>query len=297
MSKKFKGSLPALVTPLRDGKVDTAAFAKLIDWQIEQGSHGLVVGGTTGEAASLDMDERAQTIEMCVEKAAGRVPVMAGVVTNKTHVAVELARHVEKAGADAALVLAPYYTKPDQRGLYRHFMEVRAALGDIPVLFYNLPARTGVDVTLDTLEKLYREGAISGIKDGSGDVRRVAASRPVLGEGFIQLCGNDDIALGFMAYGGDGCISVTGNVAPAACAEVQNACMEKDFSRALKTQDKLVSLHNAVLSEAFAASTKYGLSLQGICSEEVRLPLLPPTEGNKQAVRDGMTKVGIKFAA
>ena len=291
----FKGSFPALVTPLRDGKIDDQAFTKFIDWQIGQGSHGLVVCGTTGEASSLDPDERKHVIELCVKQTAGRVPVMAGVITNKTHVAIEFARHAEKAGADAALVLAPYYTKPDQRGLYRHFMDVRAAVENVPILFYNLPARTAVDVSMDTLEKLYREGAIAGIKDGSGDVRRVAESRVRLGKDFIHLSGNDDIALGCMAYGGHGCISVTANVAPAACAEFQNACMAKDFPRALELQDRLVALHNAVLSEAFSSSVKYGLSLQGMCSEEVRLPLLPPTEENKKAVREGMTRAGIQY--
>ena len=293
----FKGSLPALVTPLQDGKVDDKALARFIDWQIEQGSHGLVVGGTTGEATALDPDERKHVIELCIEQVAGRVPVIAGVLTNKTHVAIDMASHAEKAGAAAALVIAPYFTKPDQRGPYRHFMDVRAAAGNIPVLVYNIPARTVADVSLDTLEKLYREGAIAGSKDGSGDVRRVAEARVRLGEDFIHLCGNDDIALGFMAYGGHGCISVTANVAPAACAEFQNACMAKDFPGALQLQDRLVTLHGAVLSEAFAASTKYALSLQGMCSEEVRLPLLPPTDANKKALREGMERAGIKFSA
>ena len=293
----FKGSIPALATPLQDGKVDSRAFADFVDWQIDQGSHGLVVGGTTGEASALDADERRQLVELCIRQAAGRVPVIAGAITNKTHVAIDMAQHAEKSGADAVLVLAPYYTLPDQRGLYRHFMDVRAAVERLPVLFYNLPARTGVDVSLDTLAQLHRQGAIVGIKDGTADMRRVAASRARLGADFIQLSGNDDCALGFMAHGGHGCISVSANVAPAACAAFQNACMAKDFPLALQCQDRLAGLHAAVLAESFPASVKYGLCLQGICTEEVRLPLLPATEANQQAMREGMAQAGIKFKA
>ena len=293
----FRGSIPALATPLQDGKVDGQALARFVDWQLDQGSHGLVAGGTTGEASALDADERRQVVELCIEQAAGRVPVIAGAITNKTHIAIDMARHAEKAGAAAVLVLVPYYTMPDQRGLYRHFMDVRAAVENLPVLLYNLPARTGVDVSLDTLEQLHRQGAVAGIKDGTADMRRVAEGRVRLGADFIQLSGNDDCALGFMAYGGHGCISVSANVAPAACAEFQNACMAKDFPRALELQDRLVTLHNAVLAECFPASVKYGLSVQAICSEEVRLPLLPATDANKQAMREGMAQAGIKFKA
>ena len=289
----FSGSITALVTPFRGGKVDEEAFAALVQWQTSKGSHGLVPCGTTGESPTLSHDEHKRVVELCIEKAAGRVPVIAGAGSNSTREAIDFARHAEAAGADAILVVTPYYNKPDQRGLYQHFMDVRAAIKDVPVLLYNIPSRSVVDVSLDTLAQLHRHGAIDGIKDATGDMTRISEARARLGERFNQLSGNDDSALGFMAHGGHGCISVTANVAPEGCKEFQNACLDGDFRRALEWQDRLGALHRALFLEPSPAPAKYALSLLGMCSEEVRPPLVAPSVAVRDAVREAMIRAGV----
>ena len=289
----FSGSIAALVTPFRAGALDEAAFASLVEWQIGAGTHGLVPCGTTGESPTLSHDEHKRVVELCIDKAAGRVPVIAGAGSNSTSEAVDFARHAAQAGADAILVVTPYYNKPDQRGLYRHFMDVRAAGGDLPVLLYNIPSRSVVDVSLDTLAQLHRQGAIAGVKDATGDMTRISESRTRLGERFNQISGNDDSALGFMAHGGHGCISVTANVAPEACAKFQQACLDGDFRRALEWQDRLAALHRALFLEPSPAPAKYALSLLGMCSDEVRLPLVAPSIAVRDAVREAMLRAGV----
>ena len=289
----FSGSIAALVTPFRGGAVDEAAFAGLVDWQIGAGTHGLVPCGTTGESPTLSHAEHKRVVELCIDKAAGRVPVIAGAGSNSTSEAIDFASHAEQAGADAILVVAPYYNKPDQRGLYQHFMDVRGAVENIPVLLYNIPSRSVVDVSLDTLAQLHRQGAIAGVKDATGDMTRISESRARLGERFNQISGNDDSALGFMAHGGHGCISVTANVAPAGCAKFQQACLDGDFRRALEWQDRLGALHRALFLEPSPAPAKYALSLLGVCSDEVRLPLVAPSIAARDAVREAMAQAGV----
>ena len=289
----FSGSIPALVTPFRDGEVDRDAFAKLVEWQISEGSHGLVPCGTTGESPTLSHAEHKSVVELCVETAAGRVPVIAGAGSNSTREAIDFARHAEKAGADAVLVVTPYYNKPDQRGLYQHFIEVRGAVENIPVILYNIPSRSIVDVSVETMARLHSQGAIAGVKDATGSMARLAETRERLGERFNQLSGDDYSALGFMAHGGHGCISVSANAAPGICSNFQSACLAGEFRRALELQDRLGALHRALFLEPSPAPVKYALSLLEICSEEVRAPLVSPSAAVKDAVRAAMTRAGM----
>jgi 4-hydroxy-tetrahydrodipicolinate synthase len=287
----FKGSIPALVTPFRDGEVDFAALRRLVDWQIEQGSHGLVPVGTTGESPTLSHEEHDLVVETVVRQAAGRVPVIAGAGSNNTIETVRLIKAARAAGADAALVVTPYYNKPTQRGLIAHFLA--AADCGLPIIIYNIPGRSVVDMSPATMGELAQHPMIIGVKDATGDLSRVPRQRITCGKAFIQLSGEDATALGFNAHGGVGCISVTANVAPRLCAEFQEATLKGDFRTALDYQDRLMPLHEALFLEPGVAGAKYGLSLLGLASEEVRSPLTPLTDGTKAAIRAAMIHAGL----
>ncbi|HYH70673.1 MAG TPA: 4-hydroxy-tetrahydrodipicolinate synthase, partial [Methyloceanibacter sp.] len=238
----FKGSITALITPFQDGKLDERAFQRHVEWQIDQGTHGLVPVGTTGESPTLTHDEHKRVVELTIEAAAGRVPVIAGTGSNSTAEAVELTRHAKEAGADGVLVVTPYYNKPTQEGLYLHFKAINDAV-DIPIVIYNIPGRSVVDMTTETMARLFKLANIVGVKDATANLARVSQQRAALGHDFVQLSGEDATALAFMAHGGHGCISVTANVAPALCSEFQLACIGGDYKRALAIQDRLMPLH------------------------------------------------------
>ena len=270
----FKGSITALVTPFVNSVVDTAAFQRLVDWQINEGSNGLVPCGTTGESPTLSHDEHKRVVELTVEAANRRVPVIAGAGSNNTIEAIELSRHAEKAGADAVLIVAPYYNKPSQEGIYQHFKAVDAAIG-IPIIVYNIPPRSVVDITVGTLARIYRDCKnVIGVKDATGNLARPTLERMACGAKFNLLSGEDMTALGYMAHGGHGCISVTANVAPKLCARFQQACLAGDFSTALELQDQLAPLHRALFLEPNPAGPKFGLQLLGRAMADVRLPLI-----------------------
>jgi 4-hydroxy-tetrahydrodipicolinate synthase len=289
---RFRGSFTALVTPFKNGAVDEKAFRDLVDWQIAEGTSGLVPVGTTGESPTLSHGEHKDVVEWCVEQARGRVPVVAGAGSNSTAEAIELARHAESAGADAVLVVTPYYNKPTQEGLYQHFKAVNDAIG-IPIIIYNIPPRSVIDMSVDTMKRLYELKNIAGVKDATASMTRVSQQRAALGEDFNQLSGEDITALGFMAHGGHGCISVTSNVAPRLCAEFQAACLKGDFTAALKLQDKLAPLHINLFVEANPAPIKYALSLIGKCANTLRLPLVPVSEKAQAVVREAMVHAGL----
>jgi 4-hydroxy-tetrahydrodipicolinate synthase len=289
---KFRGSFTALVTPFKNGSVDEKAFRDLVEWQIAEGTNGLVPVGTTGESPTLSHQEHRDVVEWCVNQARGRVPVVAGAGSNSTKEAVELAQHAEKAWADAVLVVTPYYNKPTQEGLYQHFKAINDAIG-IPILIYNIPPRSVIDMSVDTMKRLYELKNIAGVKDATASMTRVSQQRAAMGEDFNQMSGEDITALGFMAHGGHGCISVTSNVAPRLCAEFQAACLKGDFSAALKLQDKLTPLHLNLFIETSPAPAKYALSLLGKCSNIVRLPMVPASEKAQIAVREAMVHAGL----
>jgi len=289
---RFRGSFTALVTPFKNGSLDEKAFRDLVDWQIAEGTHGLVPVGTTGESPTLSHDEHKQVVGWCVEQAKGRVPVVAGAGSNSTKEAIDLAQHAQKAGADAVLVVTPYYNKPTQEGLYQHFKAINDAIG-IPIIMYNIPGRSVVDISVETMKRLFELRNIAGVKDATANVARVSLQREAMGEGFNQLSGEDGTALGFNAHGGHGCISVTSNVAPRLCAEFQGACLKGDYAAALKLHDKLMPLHVALFVETSPAPTKYALSLLGRCAETVRLPMVPVAEITKAAVRAAMVHAGL----
>jgi len=289
---RFAGSFTALVTPFRNGSLDEEAFRGLVDWQIAEGTNGLVPVGTTGESPTLSHEEHGQVIEWCVDQAKGRVPVIAGAGSNSTAEAVALARHAEAAGADAVLVVTPYYNKPTQEGLYQHFKAVNDAIG-IPIIIYNIPPRSVIDMSVETMTRLFELKNIAGVKDATASMVRVSQQRQAMGPDFNQLSGEDATALGFMAHGGHGCISVTSNVAPRLCAQFQNACLEGDYAAALGLQDKLMPLHNALFIETNPAPAKYALSVLGKCAETVRLPMVPVGEKTRAAVRDAMVHAGL----
>jgi 4-hydroxy-tetrahydrodipicolinate synthase len=288
----FRGSFTALVTPFKGDAVDQGAFRDLVEWQIAEGTNGLVPVGTTGESPTLSHDEHKQVVEWCIDQAKGRVPVIAGAGSNSTREAIELSRHAEEAGADAVLVVTPYYNKPTQEGLYQHFKAINDAIG-IPIIIYNIPARSVIDMSVDTMRRLYELKNIAGVKDATANVVRVSQQRAALGEGFNQLSGEDATALGFMAHGGHGCISVTSNVAPRLCAEFQSACLRGDYATALKLQDKLMPLHHNLFIETNPAPAKYALSVLGKVAETVRLPMVTLAEKSKAAVRDAMVHAGL----
>jgi 4-hydroxy-tetrahydrodipicolinate synthase len=288
----FRGSITALVTPFKNGSVDEKSYRDLIEWQIAEGTNGFVPVGTTGESPTLTHAEHHHVVEWCIDQSKGRVPVIAGAGSNSTKEAIELARHAEKAGADAVLVVTPYYNKPTQEGLYQHFKAVNDAIG-IPIIIYNIPARSVIDMTVDTMKRLFELKNIAGVKDATANVVRVSQQRAALGSDFNQLSGEDATALGFMAHGGHGCISVTSNVAPRLCAEFQGACLRGDFAAALTLQDKLMPLHTHLFVETNPSPAKYALSVLGKCAETVRLPMVPLADKSKAVVREAMVHAGL----
>ncbi len=291
----FRGSITALVTPFKGGEVDEKALKQLVDWQIAEGSSGLVPVGTTGETPTLSHAEHERVVEIVVRQAAGRVKIVAGAGSNSTAEAVRLTKFAAKTGADAALVVTPYYNKPTQEGLYQHFKAVHDA-AEIPIFIYNIPGRSIVDMTPETMGRLAKLPRIVGVKDATGKVERVSEQRLTCGEGFVQLSGEDASALGFNAHGGVGCISVTSNVAPRLCAEFQNATLRGDYAAARAIQDRLMPLHKALFVEPNPGGAKYALSLLGLISEEQRLPLVPVGPAAREQIRAAMVHAGLTNA-
>ena len=288
----FKGSMPALVTPFKNGAVDLDTLKKLVEWHIDQGSHGLVPVGTTGESPTLTYEEHELVVADVVKAAAGRIPVIAGAGSNNTTESMHFMRHAKEVGAAAALVVTPYYNKPTQDGLYAHFKTLHDAV-DLPIVIYNIPGRSVVDMTPATMGALAQLPRIVGVKDATGDLARVCAQRITCGKDFLQISGEDATAHGFNAQGGVGCISVTANVAPALCAQLQNATLAGDFKTALEIQDRLMPLHQAIFTEPGLVGVKYAMSLLDLCSAEVRLPLTPLTDGTKEKVKAAMRHAGL----
>ncbi|MTH63107.1 4-hydroxy-tetrahydrodipicolinate synthase [Paracoccus shanxieyensis] len=289
----FKGSLPALVTPFTPkGDVDIPALKKLVEWHIAEGSHGLVPVGTTGESPTLSHDEHRQVVEEVIATVAGRVPVIAGAGSNSTHEGIGLVQHAQAAGADAALVVTPYYNKPTQAGLIAHFRALHDA-SDLPIIIYNIPGRSVVDMSPETMGELAKLPRIIGVKDATGKLERVSQQRITCGADFVQLSGEDATALGFNAHGGVGCISVTANVAPRLCAQFQEATLAGDYARALEYQDLLMPLHVAIFLEPGVAGAKYALSRLGLCGEDVRLPLVGLTDGTKRQIDAALSHAGL----
>ena len=290
---KIQGSIPALLTPMKNGSFDEAAFRKFVNWQIKEGSHGLVPVGTTGESPTLTPEEHKAVVRICVEVAKGKVPVIAGAGSNNTAEAIEYATHAKKAGADAALIVVPYYNRPTQEGIYQHYAAIAKAV-NIPIIVYNVPGRTVANISVETLARLSHDFKnIIGTKDASADLTRPSRQRLMSGTKFIQLSGEDGTALGFNAHGGVGCISVTANVAPRLCAKLQEATLAGDYKAALKLQDRLMPLHHAMFVESSPGPVKYAASLLGLCSPEARLPLVPVIESTKIAVRDALVHAGL----
>jgi len=288
----FRGSFTALVTPFKNGTLDEKAFRNIVEWQISEGTNGLVPVGTTGESPTLSHDEHKQVVEWCIDQADGRVPVVAGSGSNSTAEAIDLSRHAEEAGADAVLIVTPYYNKPTQEGLYQHYKAINDAIG-IPIIIYNIPGRSIVDMSVETMARLFELKNIAGVKDATANMARVSQQRFAMGPDFNQLSGEDITALGFMVHGGHGCISVTSNVAPRLCAEFQAACLKGDFAAALKLQDKLTPLHINLFVETSPAPIKYAMSLVGKCANTVRLPMVPASEKAQTAVRQAMVHAGL----
>ncbi len=289
----FRGSCTALITPFRDGAVDYKAFESFVDWQIEQGTNGLVPVGTTGESPTLSHDEHKKVVEVCVKVANKRVPVLAGAGSNSTAEAIDLAQHAEKAGAQGALVVTPYYNKPNQEGLYRHFAAVAEAVS-IPVIIYNIPPRSIVDMNVETMTRLYNDFEnIIGVKDATADLTRVTQQRLAMGKDFIQLSGEDGTALGYNAQGGHGCISVTSNVAPKLCSQFQKACSDGDWTKALELHDILSPIHQSMFLQPSPAGAKAGLSKLGMIENEIRLPLVTATDEVKAEVETAMKLAGL----
>jgi 4-hydroxy-tetrahydrodipicolinate synthase len=289
---RFRGSFTAVITPFKNGSLDEKAFRDLVDWQIVEGTNGLVPVGTTGESPTLSHDEHMHVVEWCVEQAKGRVPVIAGAGSNSTKEAVSLAQHAEEAGADAVLVVSPYYNKPTQEGLYQHFKAINDAIG-IPIIMYNIPSRSVIDISVDTMKRLYELKNVAGVKDATANMARVSQQRSAMGADFNQLSGEDITALGFMAHGGHGCISVTSNVAPRLCAQFQSACLRGDYATALTLQDKLAPLHLNLFVETSPAPIKYAMSLLGKCDNVLRLPMVRASEKAQSAVREAMVHAGL----
>jgi len=288
----FKGSITALVTPLRDGAFDEKAFRALVDWQITEGTHGLVPVGTTGESPTLSHEEHRRVVKVCIEAAAGRVPVIAGAGSNNTTEAIDLARFAEKAGADGLLIVTPYYNKPNQEGLYQHYKAINDAVG-IPIIIYNIPPRSVIDMSVDTMARLFQLKNIVGVKDATAKLDRVSQQRHAMGPDFNQFSGEDATALAFMAHCGHGCISVTANVAPKLLSEFQEACLAGDFRRALGYQDRLMPLHSALFIEPSPTGVKYALSMLGRIDDEVRLPLVKVSEPTRAQIRSAMVHAGL----
>jgi len=288
----FKGVIPALVTPFRDGALDEQAFVALVERQIAGGVHGLVPVGTTGETATLSHDEHRRVVELCVQTAAGRVPVIAGAGSNSTKEAIELVRHAKAVGAHAALVVTPYYNRPNQEGLYAHYAAINEAV-QLPVLVYNVPGRTSVDISNATLERLSNLPNIVGIKDATGDMARASLQRLACGPDWVMLSGDDLSALGYIAHGGHGCISVTANVAPELCSAFYNAALSGDFRTALDGQDRLIKLHKALFADASPSPTKFALAHLGLCAEDSRLPITPCSAPAREEVVAALRIAGL----
>ena len=290
--ERIRGSIPALITPMKDGRVDEGAFRKLVNWQIAQGSHGLVPCGTTGESPTLSHEEDMRVVEICVEEANGRVPVIAGAGSNATAEAIALTRHAKAVGADAVLSVTGYYNKPTQEGIYRHFATIAEAV-DIPILLYNVPSRAVVDISVETMARLSKIANIVGVKDATANLARPSRERLACGKDWRLISGEDATALGYMAHGGHGCISVTANVAPRLCADFQEACMRGDFASALRIQDILMPLHDAMFVETSPAPVKHAASLLGLCADELRLPLMPAAQSSREKIKAAMTSAGL----
>jgi 4-hydroxy-tetrahydrodipicolinate synthase len=292
-ASRFRGSFTALVTPFANGALDEVKFREHVSWQIAEGTNGLVPVGTTGESPTLSHDEHKRVVEWCISEARGRVPVMAGAGSNNTAEAIDLARHAEKAGADAVLVVTPYYNRPTQEGLYQHFKAVNDAVG-IPIFIYNIPPRSVVDMSNETMARLYELKNIAGVKDATANLARVSQQRHLLGKDFIQLSGEDMTALAYNAAGGVGCISVVSNIAPRLCAEMQALSLKGDFARALSVQDRLVPLHDSTFREPGLAGAKFGLKLLGRMDDNIRLPMLPvQQESTRSAIKAAMVHAGL----
>jgi 4-hydroxy-tetrahydrodipicolinate synthase len=275
-----------------NGNLDEEAFRAFVEWQIEEGTHGLVPMGTTGESPTLSHEEHRRVVEICIEVAAGRVPVIAGAGSNNTREAIELGRFAEQAGADALLVVTPYYNKPNQEGLYQHFKAINDAVG-IPIFIYNIPPRSVIDMSVETMARLFELKNIAGVKDATGKIDRISLQRGAMGADFIQLSGDDSTALGVMAHGGHGCISVTSNIAPKLLAEFQEACLAGDYAKALIYQDRLMPLHRALFIEPNPTGVKYALSVIGKMREDVRLPLVRVSDTTKAEIRAAMVHAGL----
>jgi 4-hydroxy-tetrahydrodipicolinate synthase len=288
----FKGSITALITPFDGESVDYDAYERLVEFQIQSGTHGLVPMGTTGESPTLSHEEHRRVVETCIAVAKGRVPVIAGAGSNSTREAVSLSRFAEKAGANAVLVVTPYYNKPTQEGLYQHYKAINDAV-HIPIIIYNIPGRSVIDMSVATMARLFKLPNIAGVKDATASPVRASQQRLTLGENFNQLSGEDATALAFMAHGGHGCISVTSNVAPKLCADFQNACLAGDFRKALELHDRLMPLHEALFIESNPGPVKYAASRLGLCKPDVRLPLAPIMEQTKAAVDAALEKAGL----
>jgi len=288
----FKGSFTALVTPFKNGSVDEEAYRGLIDWQLAEGTNGLVPVGTTGESPTLSHAEHHQVVEWCIQQVRGRAPVIAGAGSNSTAEAIEMSREAEKAGADAVLVVTPYYNKPTQEGLYQHFKAINDAIG-IPIIIYNIPPRSVIDMSVETMKRLWELKNIAGVKDATASMVRVSQQRAAMGEDFNQLSGEDATVLGYMAHGGHGCISVTSNVAPRLCSEFHVAWQKGDVKTALKLHDKLMPLHTNLFIESNPAPIKYAMALLGKLDETLRLPMVPVSEPTRVAVRGAMVHAGL----
>jgi len=288
---RVRGSLTALITPFKGGAVDERALAKLVEWQIREGTHGLVAVGTTGESPTLTREEHRRVVKLCVEAAAGRVPVIAGAGSSSTAEAIHHLQHAQEAGADGALVVTPYYNKPTQEGLYQHFAALDAK-AKIPIFIYNIPARSAVDMSVETMGRLAKLTHIAGVKDATANLARVSAQRSACGSEFIQLSGEDSTALAFNAHGGRGCISVASNVAPRLCADLQEACLAGDFVGALRIHERLVPLFSTLFLETSPSPVKWAASELGLCEPDVRLPLVPVGELTRNAVRSALKEAG-----
>lgn len=289
----FKGAITALVTPFRNGKLDEAALARFVDWQIAEGIHGLVPVGTTGESPTLDFDEHKRVIEITVETTKKRVPVIAGTGSNSTEEAVELSQYAEKVGSDAVLIVTPYYNKPSQEGLYQHFKAINDAI-NIPIIIYNIPGRSVVDMSVATMARCVKDlKNVVGLKDATANLARPSQQRAACGENFCQLSGEDATALGFMAHGGRGVISVASNVAPRLVADMQNALLAGDYKKALIMQDRLMPLFDVMFCETNPGPAKYAVSRLGLCTEDMRLPMVPVSADGKKAIDAVLADLGL----
>jgi 4-hydroxy-tetrahydrodipicolinate synthase len=288
----FKGSIVALLTPFRDGAVDEKAFQDFVDWQISQGTGALVPCGTTGESPTLSHAEHKRVVELCIEVAKGRVPVIAGAGSNSTEEAIELTRHAKEVGAEAALIVTPYYNKPSQEGLYQHYKAIHDAV-ELPIVIYNIPGRCVVDMSVATMARLAKLPNVVGMKDATNDLARPLRTRAAIGPEFCMLSGEDATALAFLAQGGHGCISVTANVAPRACADMHQAWQRGEAAKAMQINERLLPLHDALFVETSPAPVKYAASLLGKSSADVRLPLVPASPAAQEAVRQAMRAAGL----